>query len=87
MKQIQSNSRIDTPAVFIQSSITFKDHCLWCNAVSRGWKPSPGGVMYVWRMLDRTSTVPSGECLITPAPNLLAEPSSPRARYGRSEGQ
>ena len=41
--------------------------------------------MYVCRTLDRTVDDPSGECLMTPAPNLFAEPSRPSAMYGFSE--
>lgn len=40
--------------------------------------------MYVCRMFDRTTEDPSGECWITPAPSLFAEPSSPSAMHGFS---
>jgi hypothetical protein len=40
--------------------------------------------MYVCRTLDKTVVEPSMSCLITPIPSLLAEPSRPIARYGRS---
>lgn len=40
--------------------------------------------MYVCRTLDSTVTEPSGECLMTPAPSLLAEPSKPRAMQSLS---
>lgn len=40
--------------------------------------------MYVCRTLDKTVAEPSMLCLITPTPSLLAEPSRPIARYGRS---
>ena len=84
VKQIQSMSCIDTSAFFKASLITVRAHSRWCSAVSRGWNPSPGGVTYVCLTLERTWVEPSGQCLIIPAPNLLAEPSSPRAIYGLS---
>ena len=40
--------------------------------------------MYVCLTFESTSVEPSGECLIMPAPSLLADPSSPRAIYGLS---
>lgn len=64
--------------------MTSKTHSLWCTAVSRGWNPSPGGVMYVCLTFESTAEEPSGQCLITPAPSLFAEPSRPRANIGRS---
>lgn len=39
--------------------------------------------MYVCRILDKTVADPSVECLMIPAPSLLADPSSPSARKGR----
>ena len=35
-------------------------------------------------MFDKTEDEPFGACLIIPAPNLLAEPSRPRANTGSS---
>lgn len=43
--------------------------------------------MYVCRTLDSTDVEPSSACLIIPAPSLFAEPSRPRAKYGRSVPQ
>lgn len=77
-------SCIETAAFFSASLITVRAHSRWCRAVSRGWKPSPGGVIYVCLTLERTWVEPSGSCCMIPAPNLLAEPSSPRAMYGLS---
>lgn len=84
VKQIQSTSWIDSPAFFKESLITVIAQFRWCVAVSRGRKPSPGGVIYVCRTFDRTVVDPSGECLMMPAPSLLAEPSSPKAIYALS---
>lgn len=42
--------------------------------------------MYVCRTLERTVVDPSGWWQRTPAPSLLAEPSSPRQMSGRSGG-
>lgn len=64
--------------------MTVSAHSRWCCAVSRGRKPSPAGVIYVCLTLERTRVEPSVECLMIPAPNLLADPSSPRAIYGLS---
>ncbi len=51
----------------------------WCLAVSLGRKPSPGGEMKVWRMLERGMAGPLlGGWRIRPTPSLLAEPSRPR---------
>ena len=41
--------------------------------------------MYVCRIFDKTVVLPSGACLIIPAPSLLADPSRPRARYDLSD--
>lgn len=40
--------------------------------------------MYVCRTLDKTVAESSSLCLITPIPSLLADPSRPIAKYGRS---
>lgn len=82
---MQSISCRETPAFFTESLITLRIQSRWCCAVSRGRNPSPGGVMYVCLTLERTAVDPSGECLIIPAPSLLADPSRPSAKYGFSE--
>ena len=40
--------------------------------------------MYVCRTFESTDDEPLMSCFMIPAPNLLAEPSRPRARYARS---
>lgn len=40
----------------------------------------PGGETKVCRKLERMD-VPVGECLMTPIPSLLADPSQPKAMY------
>lgn len=65
--------------------ITSNAHSRWWRAVSRGWNPSPGGVIYVCLTLDKTVDEPSGLCWMTPAPSLFAEPSRPNANTDRSK--
>jgi hypothetical protein len=81
---MQSTSASETHAMRRASVMTSKAHSLWWSAVSRGWNPSPGGVMYVCLIFESATEEPSGQCFITPAPSLFAEPSSPRAKIGRS---
>jgi len=63
-----------TFAVFIAFLVTSKTTLLWCSAVSRGRKPSPGGALYVSLIFAKMLTCPSSVCSIIPTPNLLALP-------------
>ena len=68
------------PASAIACLTSFMTHDRWCLAVSLGRKPSPGGEMKVWRMLERIfAGFPWGGCEIMPMPSLLALPSRPIA--------
>lgn len=65
-------------ASFKASLVTLKAHSRWCTAVSRGEKPSPGGVIKVSLTLAKISTW-SFSWRMIPTPSLLADPSKPIA--------
>ena len=54
VKATASMSAGETPASSSASLNTVSTQPLWCNAVSRGMKPSPGGALYVLRGLLST---------------------------------
>jgi hypothetical protein len=86
---MQSKLCMLIPAFSTESLITLMAHVRWCAAVSRGRNPSPGGGLYVCRILLRIAVVPLEECLTIPEPSLFADPSRPRANrslYGGLKG-
>ncbi len=73
VKAMQDTWRHVSPACCSASSTRSTTCSWWCRAVSRGWKPVPGGVISVRRGLDSTAPVSS----TSPTPILLALPSIP----------